>query len=589
MIHKTFKYLVIMLLVTSCATNSVKNKSVLDYSKTFDALKSSSAMGARTYTEDELYLKASAASYEGDYLTANKYYSKLNEVKPNNAYIQKKYAVSLIREGKVEESTPLLVEVFSKTKDEQVGLVLAGVYTSLDNSKEAKKVYSQILTQNPASEDACVFLAKAYAVDQKTKKANSILNKCARAAKTNGIFDYYIGKMYVEQNKLSIAKRYFNKALKRDQHFSRAILAKGLILEEQGHKEKAVKLYKRYLRSHQDDLIVLNRIVNLLFSLEKHKEVAAFAERLLDLDPSNLNLKVKLGILYTDLKKYNQAIFTFKSLIKVSPDNDKLLYYLAAIYQETKDFESSIDYFSKIGTTSGLYADSSIQIASMLNKLVLLKKATEESFVSYVDKKIQELKELKVEFSVLKANYFEKIRRYSIAIETLKRVESEANFKNAHKFYLATLFEKEKRFEEAYAIMEGVLSIDPNNVHAMNFLGYSYVERGVKLKKAFNYLKQATTLSPKDGYIRDSLGWYYYKTGKMNLALRELNAAVALVKDDPSIQKHLAIVYSKLKKFKLAKKYLNEALKVSKDESLKKQLKGALKEIEASRFPASLK
>ena len=72
---------------------------------------------------------------------------------------------------------------------------------------------------------------------------------------------------------------------------------------------------------------------------------------------------------------------------------------------------------------------------------------------------------------------------------------------------------------------------------------------------------------PKDAYIRDSLGWYYYKKGDLKKALKELKKAWNDEKKDVVITKHLAIVYQELNKTELAARFFEEALRNCSKES----------------------
>jgi Flp pilus assembly protein TadD len=128
---------------------------------------------------------------------------------------------------------------------------------------------------------------------------------------------------------------------------------------------------------------------------------------------------------------------------------------------------------------------------------------------------------------------------------------------------------------------------DPKNAHAWNFLGYSLLERGEDMDKAYSYIKKAVDLSPKDGYILDSLGWYYYKTGNTKKALSKLLAAHKIVPDETSILKHLAEVYLKMQKPDDAKKFLKTAIQNTPSPDDKKRLEKALEDIESGRLPAS--
>ena len=135
--------------------------------------------------------------------------------------------------------------------------------------------------------------------------------------------------------------------------------------------------------------------------------------------------------------------------------------------------------------------------------------------------------------------------------------------------------------------MKDLLKDDPNNAHALNFLGYSLLERGGSKEEAYNYISKAVSLSPEDGYIRDSLGWYYYHVGEFEKALAEIEKAWSLVKNDVVIIKHLAIVNKELKKYDEAKSYYMEALKYCKLKSERDEVLKELNTLEEVRLPAS--
>jgi tetratricopeptide (TPR) repeat protein len=143
-------------------------------------------------------------------------------------------------------------------------------------------------------------------------------------------------------------------------------------------------------------------------------------------------------------------------------------------------------------------------------------------------------------------------------------------------------------FSKARGIVNKILVKNPENAHALNFLGYSMLENNDDLEKAYALIKKAVKLKPNDGYIRDSLGWFYYKTGQIEKALVEVKKAFSLVNSDVVITKHLAIIYKDLKKYKMAKRYFVEALKNCKFESERKDVLESLGSFPELRLPASV-
>lgn len=545
------------------------------------------------YLSGDLFLKGNMSLLEGDYATAAVLFKHLSVLVPEDTFVQKKYAITLIREGDLEAAVCVLEKLYSSSKDEKVGLILAGVYTGLEKETEARTMYRKLLAANPKNEDACIFLGKSLAVGKETSKAIAQLNQCAANDKNNGMYDYYIGKIHLDMGQVPKAMASFKKAYTRQNDLGSAVSALGLLLEEREQHEEAVKIYTKYLEKQPNDASILTRIVQVLFLKEQFDQVIPYAERLSDMEPENLNLKVKLGILYTDAKKYPEAISVFKDLLHAAPQSDKILYYLGAIHQEMQQFYESIEYFNQIPSSSGLYTDSSVQMANMLSTLAQAehhaheKKGIAARFVKFVNAKLEEFKDLRVEFSVIKAGYYEGTAQYKEAMETMMVVQDEKNFSTQHKYYLANLYEKEKKFEESTAVVMSILEKEPKNAHAWNFLGYSLLVRGEEMDKAFEYIQTALKINPEDGYIRDSLGWYYFKKGQISKALIELETAFKKVPDDIEILKHLAIVHRELKDYKKAKNYFESALKHVRYQNDRQEILTHIEQLEKDRIPAS--
>lgn len=548
----------------------------------------------QSYIQGELFLKASALQMEGDFKHANLLMRKILEISQGDDYLKKKLAVNLIREGELEESLKLLEEVYAQEKplDERLGLVLAGVYSSIGQMKKAQHVYNKIIQESPGHEDACIFLSKTFYLQEKIKKAKRALKNCEDKSKGKGIFAYHLGKYEQEQGNKKLATTNFKRALAKEPGLSKAALALGEIKENKD-QNGAVEFYKKYLSENSGDAAILSRLVQLLFNLERFGESIPYAERLIDLDPNNLNLKVKLGILYTDNKEYSKAIGTFNELLVQVPESDKLHYYLGAIYQEIGKYEMSIDHFLRIPVESGLYQDSSTQAAKMLSELALTqegeaRKLHTARLTDLVEKRGQDQDaQLTLDLAVVMAGHFELLEEPLNALRLLEPMVEHKNFTNGHTYYLASLYEKAGQFEKAYPLVREIIERDPDDAYAHNFLGYSYLEQGGDLDDAYHHIRRAIELKPDDGYIRDSLGWYYYKTGDHHKALVELEKAVKQVPDDVSIQKHLAVVYGKLGDFSRAKKYLVKAIELVTASSEKQELEKALEEIRLNRLPAS--
>lgn len=525
------------------------------------------------YLSTGLFLKGNDALTQGDFATGIFLFRYLVQL-TNDPFVHKKFAVALVRAGEMEEARVVLEKLYERVglKDESVALILAGVSSALGKDADAKKLYHAILARNPGQEDACLFLGKTLAGEKKWAAAEAQLNSCQHHHPKNGIYSYYLGKMHIDRGNVKAALRAFEEAHRREPGSTQAAAALGVIHEQDERPLQAIKVYQNHLKARPRDAMILNRLVQLLFIQERYAEALPYAELLVDLESDNLNMRVKLGILYTDAKQYQKAISVFRELLQLAPDSDKILYYLGAIHQELRSFEDAIEYFARIPVSSALYQDSSFQMASMLATLAQNGGITEDKFLQFSKDKLHELPDLKVELAVLRAYYFESKGMEQKAIDDLKAVASEQDFGLQHSYYLAGLMEKLKHYDESTELIMRIIDKDPKNAHAWNFLGYSLLERGNPPAEALSYINKALAISPQDGYIRDSLGWYYYKIGRLPEALRELNAAIAQVPDDTVIAKHLAIIHRDLKHHSQARSFIERAMKNARLDSEKREL-----------------
>ncbi|MEC7276721.1 MAG: tetratricopeptide repeat protein [Bdellovibrionota bacterium] len=541
------------------------------------------------YLSSDLFIKANDSSMRGDSHTAAYLYKQLLELKPEDIFVKKKYGVELIRMGNLGEAKVVLEDLLKETKykEEALGLILGGVYTALNDTQNAKSTYQNVLKNHPASEEACVFLAKAYSLEAQYKNAHGLLAKCSKKANA-AIFHYYRAKVYLKQNKEKSAISFLRKALKADSSFHQAAMAMGLMSEEKGKMDKAVGIYERFLKKNPRNFQVLSRLVQVLFAQEKFEKVLPYAETLSSLDQTDLNLRVRLGILYTDSEKYKKAIGVFKEILAAVPDSDKVLYYLGSLYQKVENPELAIESFGKIEEESSLYVDSSMQIARLLQLLV---ENNEEKWAGdykdFLSSRGDKVKSLQVEFHMMLATYFEGKKNYNEAISSIEKVRHTGDYTEGHEYYLASLYEKVEDFDKARGIVQEILDKNPENAHALNFLGYSLLEKGDDMERAYSLIQKAVNLEPEDGYIRDSLGWYYYKTGQLDKALVEVKKAFELEGSDVVIAKHLAIIYKEMKKYEKAKRYFVEALKNCKLESERQDVMEALQGLKDLRLPAS--
>lgn len=103
--------------------------------------------------------------------------------------------------------------------------------------------------------------------------------------------------------------------------------------------------------------------------------------------------------------------------------------------------------------------------------------------------------------------------------------------------------ERLKNWEQAEADFRAALALNPDQPLVLNYLGYSLVEKRVKLDEALGMIERAAAARPESGYIVDSLGWVLYRLGRYEEAVSHMEKAVALMPVDPVVNDHLGDVF----------------------------------------------
>ena len=99
-------------------------------------------------------------------------------------------------------------------------------------------------------------------------------------------------------------------------------------------------------------------------------------------------------------------------------------------------------------------------------------------------------------------------------------------------------YERTDNWKKAEQDFLSSLKADPNQAYVINYLAYSWIEKGIKVEESLKMLEKANQLRTNDGYITDSLGWALYKLKNYIKAKKYLQLAVQLMPSDPIINDH---------------------------------------------------
>jgi len=154
--------------------------------------------------------------------------------------------------------------------------------------------------------------------------------------------------------------------------------------------------------------------------------------------------------------------------------------------------------------------------------------------------------------------------QYQQAYELQAKVVAMAPQDNDLVYDQAMLADKAGKPQEMERLLRGIIARKPDYHHALNALGFSLADRGVRLQEARTLIMKALEYAPEDPFITDSLGWVLYRQGRLPEALQVLETAYRL-KADPEIAAHLGEVLWAQGKQRDARRVWRDALSATPD------------------------
>jgi Flp pilus assembly protein TadD len=137
--------------------------------------------------------------------------------------------------------------------------------------------------------------------------------------------------------------------------------------------------------------------------------------------------------------------------------------------------------------------------------------------------------------------------RYADSVEILSQLIKQSPAPDWRLYFgRAVSLEKLGRWNEAELDLEAALKLRPDEPELLNYLGYSWIDRGVRLKEAMAMVEKAVGVNPRSGAMVDSLGWAYFRLGDYKQSVEKLEQAVELDAGDPEVNDHLGDAYWKV-------------------------------------------
>jgi len=491
-------------------------------------------------------------------------------------------------------------------KDVESWVVLGKLYVTANDMPNGEKAYNTALELEPENEEALTGLALLYGQNGDTKRAIEKL-KAATDKNPNPRFLMILAQAYEDQKDFKDAADAIRKAMSMapDNEQLTRKLAEDLLYSDQ--LDEALKIYADLAaKSPKDDTIPL-RMAEIYRNKHDYAKAHEAIDKAKKIEPDDLEPREAEVRLFVDEGKTDQAVKGLKSILDdtasriYSKDQAKQRagWYdeLGRMCRDAGRYPEALDAFKQMGTVykdgASVVAVETIDTYRTAKDLPSAQREADAALKTFPDdyrvalkhaEVLGDLGKLDAAASELRgrlngqhdydtlfslAEIYEKGKRFDEmgkALDDAEKVSATDEDKETVFFIRGAMFERMKRFEDSEASFRKVLALNPNHDGALNYLGYMLADRNVRLDEAFQLIKKAVDLEPAKGEYLDSLGWVYFRQGKLSEAEGWLVQAVDKTKGDPTVHDHLGDVYLKQGKTKEAIVQWTASLKAFKEQ-----------------------
>jgi tetratricopeptide (TPR) repeat protein len=439
-------------------------------------------------------------------------------------------------EGDSKRAVETLNSIPEPSRSAKIYSALGATYEQQKDYKNAVAAYQRALKLDRENLDVMRSLAQNLANDNQMEAALRQYQTVQGVDPQDAQAALGISDIYRRMGKLDLALESLKKAESLSQDLVEISYKEALILEAQGKFDDAAAILHK--------LITRATSPSGNYSAGERNNLALFLDR--------------LGNVYRESGKTLQALESFRKMVDLNGDEAARGYQeIIDIYREQKQWPDATrtaqEAVKKLPEDKGLKLTLALQMADegkadegiQLAKSALKGRAEDrETYVSL-------------------SQIYARLKRWKESEEALieaEKLASRPEEKAYVQFVQGSLYERQKKYDQAEQAFRQVLQHDPNNGMTLNYLGYMLADHNMRLEEALSLIKRAVELDPQNGAYLDSLGWVHFKLGNFDQAEENLRRAAEMTPNDATVQDHLGELCARTGKLKLAAAHWERAL-----------------------------
>jgi tetratricopeptide (TPR) repeat protein len=324
-------------------------------------------------------------------------------------------------------------------------------------------------------------------------------------------------------------------ALEQRPDFERAALALTQLLArpspegrvEPANRAKALEMLAPFVEKNPQARGARSAYARLLVGDGKVDAARAQFEQLVKSDPADLDALYALAVLTLEQPaRRAESRQLFERYVTLATDGqdperdaDAAYLNLARIAEEERNFKSALVWLDKI-EGGEQYLQARMRKALVLGKMKRIDEGRKLLASTPTENAAERLQLTLTEGQLLREGGRHK-ESYALLASALAKAPDDT----ALLYDAAMAAEKLDRIDAMEKHLRRLMELRPDDAHAYNALGYTFADRNIRLQEAYELIENALKLAPTDGYIKDSMGWVYFRMGNLAKAREWLQRA----------------------------------------------------------------
>jgi len=438
---------------------------------------------------------------------------------PDSAFLERKLAEALMRQNRLAEGLAHAERAHQLAPDDSRTRIFLGQLYRLKRDPEAAEGVLLDEAGEPRGADAAALLYETYVDSGRGEDALAMAEWLFESdfgstrARLSLAAAYDLLKRPIE------SERVLREALEADPDDLTLYVALARSRRERSDFEGEAAIYREILDLNPGHHAALVALSDAQIKAEDRRGAMKTLEEIESHHPGDLRSTVRLAFIYYEERRYAEAVERFERVVAETPEEWEVVLFLGIAQRRTGDASAAIDTFKSIPVTSDNFADARTQVAALHERYERYTEAHAEIEKSY---SVKPSRDLALYGATLRA----KAGDFDGAVAQLEGMLSHKPEDDELLYNLGVVYGEADLLDESIGYMRRAIEANPDNASALNYIGYTWAERGINLDEAESLIARAVDLRPKDGYIADSLGWVYDLTG-----------------GDPVVSEHLGDTY----------------------------------------------